>query len=78
LCLPAASPGGARAQDPETAVRAEPTRSTSATGEPDNVAGPVLVLCSEDGSYVTGQALMVDEGGERDVPANGQCRLRHA
>ena len=62
LYLPATSPGGARAQDPETAVRAEPTRSTRATGKPDDVAGTVLVLYSEDSSYVTGQALMVDEG----------------
>jgi NAD(P)-dependent dehydrogenase (short-subunit alcohol dehydrogenase family) len=62
LCLQAASPGSARAQDPETAVRAEPTRSTRASGRPDDLAGSVLVLCSEDGSCVTGQALMADEG----------------
>ena len=31
-------------------------------GKPDDVAGPVFFLCSDDAAYVTGQILLVDGG----------------
>jgi NAD(P)-dependent dehydrogenase (short-subunit alcohol dehydrogenase family) len=31
-------------------------------GKPDDVAGPVFFLCSDDSRYVTGQVLLVDGG----------------
>jgi NAD(P)-dependent dehydrogenase (short-subunit alcohol dehydrogenase family) len=31
-------------------------------GEPDDIAGPVLFLCSDLASWITGQVLMVDGG----------------
>ena len=36
-------------------------------GQPDDIAGPALFLCSEDCAYVTGQILSVDGGPHRDV-----------
>lgn len=32
-------------------------------GEPDDVAGPVAFLLSDDAAWITGQTLVIDGGG---------------
>jgi NAD(P)-dependent dehydrogenase (short-subunit alcohol dehydrogenase family) len=39
-----------------------PTIPIGRTGEPDDIAGPVSFLCSDDSRYMTGAMLFVDGG----------------
>ena len=46
------------------------------TGTPDDVAGPILFLCSDDAAFITGHTLMVDGG--LTVQLQEQFGLRQA
>ena len=48
--------------DPERAARNAAQTCIGRNGEPEDIDGPVLFLCSEASAYVTGQILMVDGG----------------
>ena len=48
--------------DPERAARNAAQTCIGRNGEPEDLDGPLLFLCSEASAYVTGQILMVDGG----------------
>lgn len=48
--------------DPALAARNAAQTCIGRNGEPEDLEGPLLFLCSEASSYVTGQILMVDGG----------------
>lgn len=48
--------------DPERAARNAAQTCVGRNGEPEDIDGPVLFLCSNASAYVTGQVLMVDGG----------------
>ena len=48
--------------DPERAARNAAQTCIGRNGEPEDIDGPVLFLCSDASAYVTGQVLMVDGG----------------
>lgn len=48
--------------DPERAARNAAQTCIGRNGEPEDIDGPLLFLCSAASSYVTGQVLMVDGG----------------
>ncbi len=48
--------------DPERAARNAAQTCIGRNGEPEDIDGPLLFLCSEMSGYVTGQILMVDGG----------------
>lgn len=48
--------------DPERAARNAAQTCIGRNGEPEDIDGPLLFLCSEASGYVTGQVLMVDGG----------------
>lgn len=48
--------------DPERAAGNAAQTCIGRNGEPDDLDGPILFLCSEASAYVTGQVLMVDGG----------------
>lgn len=48
--------------DPERAARNAAQTCIGRNGEPSDMDGPLLFLCSDMSSYVTGQVLMVDGG----------------
>lgn len=48
--------------DPERAARNAAQTCIGRNGEPEDIDGPLLFLCSDASSYVTGQTLMVDGG----------------
>ena len=48
--------------NPETLARATATTPLRRIGEPDEIAGAAVFLASQAGSFVTGQALVVDGG----------------
>ncbi len=48
--------------NPETLARATSTTPLRRIGEPDEIAGAALFLASQAGSFMTGQALVVDGG----------------
>lgn len=48
--------------DPQRAARNAAATCIGRNGEPSDIDGPVLFLCSDAGGYVTGQTLMVDGG----------------
>jgi 3-oxoacyl-[acyl-carrier protein] reductase len=48
--------------NPEDAERIRLTVPLARIGTPDDVAGPVAFLCSDDAAYITGQILSVDGG----------------
>ncbi len=48
--------------DPERAARNAAQTCIGRNGEPEDIDGPLLFLCSEACAYVTGQVLMVDGG----------------
>jgi gluconate 5-dehydrogenase len=49
-------------QDPERAGRNAAQTCIGRNGEPEDIDGPLLFLCSDLSGYVTGQLLMVDGG----------------
>lgn len=48
--------------DPERAARNAAQTCIGRNGEPEDIDGPMLFLCSEASAYVTGQVLAVDGG----------------
>lgn len=48
--------------DPERAARNAAQTCIGRNGEPEDIDGPLLFLCSDASAYVTGQTLMVDGG----------------
>ena len=48
--------------DPERAARNAAQTCIGRNGEPEDIDGPLLFLCSDMSGYVTGQVLMVDGG----------------
>lgn len=48
--------------DPERAARNAAQTCIGRNGEPQDMDGPILFLCSDASAYVTGQTLMVDGG----------------
>jgi len=48
--------------DPERAARNASQTCIGRNGEPEDIDGPLLFLCSDASAYVTGQVLMVDGG----------------
>ena len=48
--------------DPERAARNAAQTCIGRNGEPEDMDGPLLFLCSEASAYVTGQILMLDGG----------------
>ncbi|MEL6959293.1 MAG: SDR family oxidoreductase [Pseudomonadota bacterium] len=48
--------------DPERAARNAAQTCIGRNGEPEDIDGPLLFLCSDMSAYVTGQVLMVDGG----------------
>ncbi|MBZ8119948.1 SDR family oxidoreductase [Roseovarius sp. LXJ103] len=48
--------------DPERAARNAAQTCIGRNGEPEDIDGPLLFLCSDACAYVTGQVLMVDGG----------------
>ena len=48
--------------DPERAARNAAQTCIGRNGEPEDIDGPLLFLCSQASDYVTGQILMVDGG----------------
>lgn len=48
--------------DPERAARNAAQTCIGRNGEPEDMDGPLLFLCSEASAYITGQILMVDGG----------------
>lgn len=48
--------------DPERAARNAAQTCIGRNGAPEDIAGPLLFLCSDMSAYVTGQVLMVDGG----------------
>jgi len=48
--------------DPERAARNAAQTCIGRNGEPEDMDGPMLFLCSDASAYVTGQVLMVDGG----------------
>ena len=48
--------------DPERAARNAAQTAIGRNGNPDDLDGPLLFLCSDASRYVTGQILMVDGG----------------
>lgn len=48
--------------DPERAARNAAATCVGRNGEPEDIDGPLLFLCSDASRYVTGQLLMVDGG----------------
>lgn len=49
-------------KDPERAARNAAQTCIGRNGEPEDLDGPLLFLCSDASAYVTGQVLMVDGG----------------
>lgn len=50
-------------QNPKIAKASEAATPLRRLGEPDDVAGAVVFLCSPAGRYITGQTLVIDGGG---------------
>lgn len=48
--------------DPERAARNAAQTCIGRNGEPEDIDGPLMFLCSDASAYVTGQVLMVDGG----------------
>ena len=48
--------------DPERAQRNADQTCIGRNGEPEDIDGPLMFLCSDQSGYVTGQVLMVDGG----------------
>src|SRR6201999_4502553 len=49
-------------QNPKIAQATEAATPLRRLGEPDDVAGAVVFLCSSAGRYITGQSLVIDGG----------------
>ena len=64
MALTRTSPLPAREQiaDPERARRNAEQTCIGRNGEPADLDGPILFLCSDASGYVTGQTLFVDGG----------------
>ncbi|WP_120496789.1 SDR family NAD(P)-dependent oxidoreductase [Kiloniella sp. EL199] len=69
ICINAIGPGFFKTEltaavfaDPERASRNAALTCLKRNGEPEDMDGPLLFLCSEASGYVTGQVLMVDGG----------------
>lgn len=69
ICVNALGPGFFRTEltapvfaDPERAARNAAQTCIGRNGEPEDIDGPLLFLCSNMSAYVTGQVLMVDGG----------------
>lgn len=55
-------------QNPKIAQASEAATPLRRLGEPDDVAGAVVFLCSPAGRYITGQSLVIDGGAAINPP----------
>lgn len=50
-------------ENPEARARAEAAYPLGRLGEPEDIAGTAVLLASKEGSFITGQTIIVDGGG---------------
>jgi len=50
-------------EDPERRKQVEANYPLRRLGEPEDIAGPAVLLVSKAGSYITGQTIIIDGGG---------------